>query len=322
VHSNRWFPKRERARALALFLMASPIALAIGGPIAGMILRWHYFNLPGWRWVFIAEGVPAILLGFITLYVMTDRPEQAKWLQAEERDWLLGELEAEKRQKATLGHFTVWQAIRHPTVLVLAAIIGLANIGIQGFFLWLPTTVHKASGLNPSLSAVVSGLPFAVAVVAVLITSWSSDRTGDRIFHCAIPLILSGFIFPITTISGLSFGWLLFWLCASSAAIYAFGPTFWVLPTLTMGESAGAAALGFVNCFSGVGGFIGPTVVGAILTLNHSYTLAVLFLSFCFLAAGLLTLSMRSRISGRRQAEAALETNAGPAASALRPEHI
>src|SRR5262249_34953831 len=151
VHINRWFPKRERARALALFLIASPIALTIGGPLAGLILQWHFFDLPGWRWVFIAEGIPAIILGFLTLYLMTDRPEQAPWLEPEELAWLQNEFEEEKREKAATGHFTVWQALRHPTVLLLAAIIGLANIGIQGFFLWLPTTVHQASGLNPSM---------------------------------------------------------------------------------------------------------------------------------------------------------------------------
>jgi ACS family tartrate transporter-like MFS transporter len=301
VYLNGWFPSRYRARAMARFVMASPIALTIGGPIAGVILNWHWFHFPGWRWVFIAEGIPAILLGILTLFVMTDRPEHARWLASEEREWLSNELEAERRRKAAFGRFTVWQALRHPTVLLLALIIFLANVGIQGFFLWLPTTVQKASGLSPSLSSVVSGLPFMVAVVAVLFASWSSDRRGERCLHTAIPLVLSAVIFPVTTYPNLSFGWLLFWLCASSAAIYGFGPSYWVLPTLTLGESAAAAAVGLINSCGGLGGFVGPTVVGALLTAGYSFAVAVDFLSICFLLAGVLTFAMRHRITGQKR---------------------
>ena len=179
VYLSQWFPTRHRGRATAKFLIASTIALTIGGPIAGLILKLDWLGLRGWQWVFILEGIPAIVCGIATLYVMTDRPQQAKWLASEERDWLLNELEAERIRKAGFGKFTIWQAIKHPTVLLFALIIFLANVGIQGFFLWLPTTVQKASGMSPAISAVVSGLPFGVAVITVLIASWSSDRRNE-----------------------------------------------------------------------------------------------------------------------------------------------
>ena len=173
----------------------------------------------------------------------------------------------------------------------------LANTGIAGFFLWLPTTVHRASGLPPYLSAAISGLPFAVAVVSQLSFGWSSDRTGERYLHTAVPLILAGLIFPITTLPSLSFGWLLFWLCVSSAAIYGFGPSFWVLPTLTLGESAAAAAVGFINIFSGLGSFVGPTVVGKMLTVKYSFSVVVFFLSATFIAAGSLVFALNRQTS-------------------------
>jgi ACS family tartrate transporter-like MFS transporter len=295
VYLSQWFPSQHRARATAKFLIASTIALTIGGPIAGLILKLDWLGLRGWQWVFILEGVPAIVFGIATLYVMTDRPQQAAWLAPEERDWLLNELETERIRKAAFGKFTIWQAIKHPTVLLFALIIFLANVGIQGFFLWLPTTVQKASGLSPTISAVVSGLPFGVAVVTVLIASWSSDRTNERVYHTAVPLFLAFCIFPITTLP-MSFGWLLFWLCLSSAAIYGFGPTFWVLPTLVLGENAGAAAVGFINCFSGFGGFVGPTVVGGLLSAGYSFSTTVFFLSFTFLGASIVTFLMRDKI--------------------------
>jgi MFS family permease len=177
-------------------------------------------------------------------------------------------------------------------VLQLAGVTLLANIGIQGYFLWLPATVQKASGYSPRLSAVISGLPFALAVVSVLFFSWSSDRTGERRLHTSIPLFLAGCIFPITTIPKLSFGWVLLWLCVSGAAIYGFGPSFWVLPTITLGESAAAAAVGFINCFSALGGFVGPSVVGSLLTANYSFSVAVGVLSLCFLGASALTFAL------------------------------
>jgi ACS family tartrate transporter-like MFS transporter len=301
VYLNEWFPTQYRARAMARFVVASPIALAIGGPIAGPILGMDALGLPGWRWLFILEGLPAILLGVLVPFIMINRPREAKWLRPEERDWVIGELEKEKRRKAALGKYTVWQAMRHPSVLALAAITFLANVGIQGFFLWLPTTVQQASGLPAYMSAIVSGLPFTIAIASMLIFSWSSDRTGERGYHVAVPLMAAAILFPITTISTLSFGWLLFWLCLTSGAIYGFGPTFWTLPTAILGESAAAAAIGLINCASGLGGFVGPTVVGSILTANRSFSVAVFFLSACFLTASFVTLAVRRQIAHRQQ---------------------
>lgn len=293
VYLNQWFPSEHRARAMARFIMASPIALAIGGPMAGPILKLKWLGLSGWRWVFILEGVPALVLGVVTLYVMTDSPSQAAWLAPEERAWISGALENEQRRKALHGRFTIGQALLQPSVILLALITFLANVGIQGFFLWVPTTVEKASGLASYLSAIVSGLPFVVAVVSVLFCSWSSDRTGERFLHTAVPLILAAVIFPVTTLATQSFGWLLFWLCASSAAIYGFGPSYWVLPTMTLGESGAAAAVGLINAIGGLGGFVGPSVVGSILTATDSYAASVLFLSACFLCASIVTLILR-----------------------------
>lgn len=306
VYLNQWFPRQYRAGVMARFIMASPVALAIGGPISAPLLNLDWLGLAGWRWVFVIEGLPRVALGLLTLFIMTDRPRQAAWLTREKRDWLSGELDAENRRKARLGTIIVWWAFRQRNVVVLAAITMFANIGIAGFFLWLPSTVKAASQQTAPFAAAVSGLPFLVAVLAQHCCSWSSDRTSERHFHTAVPLILAACVFPITVMGNLSFRWLLFWLCASSFAIYGFGPPFWVLPTLTLGESAAAAAaaVGFINCFSAVGGFVGPIVVGSFLEANVRFALAVIVLSGCFFAAGSLTFALK----GRRVEEWALES--------------
>jgi len=293
VYLNQWFPRKYRAGAMARFFMASPIALAVGAPISGWILKFNWCGIQGWRWVFGLEAIPSIVLGIVTLLVMTDRPQDAAWLEPKELEWVHDELEMEKREKASFGRISAWRVLGHLNVIVLAAMTLMANIGISGFFLWLPTTVQKATGLAPYLSAMISGLPFAVAVTSQWFFSWSSDRTGERYLHTALPLILSGLIFPITTLPSLSARWLLFWLCVSSFAIYGFGPSYWVLPTLTLGESAAAAALGFINICTGVGSFVGPTLVGKMLTLGYSFSTSVLLLSLAFLAAGGLTFALR-----------------------------
>ena len=298
VYLNQWFPSQYRARAIAQFGAAHPVALIIGGPIASVILQLNWLGLSGWRWVFILEGIPAIVMGVAVLFIMTDWPREASWLQPEEKEWVINELEMEKRGKAAFGKFTVWQVLRHPAVLLLALVHFLSTAGMYPFVFWLPTTVQRASGLPAHLAALVSGLPYVFAVMGLLLNAWSSDRTGERCLHTGIPLMLAAVIFPITTVP-MSFGWVLFWLCLSSLAIYGFGPSFWVLPTMTLGESAAAAAIGCITVIGNVGGFLGPAAVGWIMD-NYSSSLSAFFLSFCFLGAGIAAISVRPLIARQK----------------------
>jgi ACS family tartrate transporter-like MFS transporter len=232
--------------------------------------------------------------------LMPDQPGKANWLDPAEREWICSELKSEDEFRAAFEPVTVLQALRHRAVLMLALVIFLANVGISGFFLWLPSTIERVSGLPSYLSAMISGLPFAAAVGAILLCSWSSDRFGERRLHTALPLIMAALVFPITAISTLPFAWLLFWLCIAATGIYGFGPSFYVLPSLVLDESALAAAIGLITMFAGLGGFVGPTVVGNILALGYPFSVAVFFLSFCFLAAGTILLLMRGQLTKKR----------------------
>lgn len=292
IYLTHWYPAAWRARAMAGFVAAIPLSLLIGAPISGLLLQVNWFDLPGWRWVFIMEGLPAIILGFITPFVLTDRPQQASWLADEERDWLTRELELERRKKLAAAKVTAWQALRQPRVILLAFSLFFANIGVVGYLFWLPSTVQQASGLAPGAAAALSALPFAAGLISVVVFGRSSDRTGERVLHAGLPLVAAGLLFAATAGTGLPMAARMLLLCATGAAIYAFPPAFWVLPTQKLGESAAAASVGLINSIGNLGGFVGPAVVGWLLTDNQSLGTAVLFLSACFLAGGLLVLAL------------------------------
>jgi ACS family tartrate transporter-like MFS transporter len=296
VYLSRWIPSRHRAKAIASFVLASPVALAIGGPLAGLLLSIRWLGVPGWRWLLIVEGIPALIFAVLTWFALPDLPADASWLSEGERTWLMDCLRAEHKANPESTTAQIVQVFRLPIVIVLCAIIFLANIGIQGFFLWLPTTVQRASGLSAPAAAVVSGSPFVVATISVLVCSWSSDRSGRRALHIYAPLMLSGIIFSVTALTSLSFGWLLFWLCASSAAIYGFGPSFYLLPSLILREPAAAAAIGLINMFAALGGFVGPTVIGKMFQMGYSFPRVIEFLSSCFFFAGALCFCVRRRL--------------------------
>jgi MFS transporter, ACS family, tartrate transporter len=298
VYLSRWVPARHRAKAIASFVLASPVALALGGPLAGMLLAIHWFGVAGWRWLLVVEGIPALVFAVLTWVTLPDLPGDASWLSEEERDWLIGCLNAERKASQEPTAAQIARVFRMPIVIALCAIIFLANIGIQGFFLWLPTTIQRASGLSAPIAAFLSGTPFVVATVSVLLCSWSSDHSGRRALHIYAPLMLSGLIFSITALYPLSFGWLLFWLCASSAAIYGFGPSFYLLPSIILNEPAAAATTGLINMFAALGGFVGPTVIGKMFQMGYSFPRVIEFLSTSFFLAGLLCFGVRSQLRG------------------------
>jgi MFS transporter, ACS family, tartrate transporter len=299
VYLSHWIPPRCGAGAIAVFTLASPAALAAGGPLAGLLLTIRWMGLSGWRWLSILEALPAIGFGILTWFTLPDNPRNVLWLPAVERSWLLEQLRKEEppHQPSSLGEMSA--IFRSTIVVLLCAIIFLANIGIQGFFLWIPTTLQRAAGLTASRASLLSGIPFAVAVVSVLICSWSSDRSQRRALHIYLPLLLSGIIFSLTSLDGLRFSWLFLLLCFSSAAIYGFGPSFYLVPSLILRGRQAAAVVGLINMFAGLGGFAGPAIVGRVLAMGYPFSMVVRFLSCCFLLAGALCFLIRRRIQDR-----------------------
>jgi ACS family tartrate transporter-like MFS transporter len=295
VYLNHWFARQDRARAMSGFIMAIPVCLTLGAPLSGLILQVNWLQLAGWRWVFILQGIPAVILGFVTLFYLTDHPRDAKWLKPEERDWITAQLESEKLEKrAKHGHIGVWQALRQRNVLLLALGLCSANIGGYSYVFWLPTLIRNTGvNLSPSAASVWSALPFACGLIGIILAGKSSDRTGDRRLHTAGLMMLNGLFFAVAGLPGHSFPVLMLLLCLTSIVGSGWPPPFWVLPTATLGETAAAASIGLINAIGNLGGFIGPTVVGQLLSRHYTYTTAILFLSSCYLVAAVLIFNVR-----------------------------
>jgi ACS family tartrate transporter-like MFS transporter len=292
VYLTHWFCARDRARAVAAFILAIPVSLSLGAPMSALILRLDWFGFAGWRWVFILEGLPAVVLGAIALVYLTDHPRQAGWLEPEERKWIIAELEGEQRMKRATTQVSILQALRKRNVVSLALALFFANIGGYAFVFWLPSTVQKASGRSAIFSTSVSALPFVVAVVSLILAGRSSDLRRERKWHTAIPLALAGLFFSLSALGG-TFPVVMLSLCATGAMLFAWSPSFWVLPTLTLGESAAAASFGLINSVGNLGGFVGPSVVGYLLSRNTSHALITGLLGSSFVMGAVLILGVR-----------------------------
>ena len=188
VYLTHWFIYEDRAKAVAGFMAAIPLAYVIGSPISGLLLGVHWRGLRGWQWLFIIEGLPALLFGVITWFYLSDWPNQAKWLPAEEREWLVNRLESEKRAKKAVHAYSVWQAIRHRDVLILIALHFVQNGSAYALAFWLPIMLKRLSGLSDFKVTLLVALPNLLGFVAMQVNSWHSDRTAERRWHTAIPL--------------------------------------------------------------------------------------------------------------------------------------
>jgi MFS transporter, ACS family, tartrate transporter len=292
VYLSHWFYTSDRAKAMAGFTMAAPASLVFGAPLSAYIMRLNWFDLPGWRWVFILEGLPAILCGIITLFYMTDHPRQAKWLAPEEREWMASRLEEDKKQKSQSSHFPIWKGLGQRNVFLMAFTTFFGNIGIFAFVLWLPTTIKNDSGFSVFSSTVLSAVPFVCAMVSLYFFAKSSDRTGKRKLHTMVPFALAGVFFMTSALPGLPFPVSFLFLCLTGGMAMSWGVTFWILPSLILGQSA-AAATGLINIFSALGSFLGPYIVGNLLSQGYSYRTTVIFLSCCFLISAALVCGLR-----------------------------
>jgi ACS family tartrate transporter-like MFS transporter len=293
LYFTYWFPARERARALAQFSMASMAAGIVGAPLSGVLLSLRGAGgLDGWQWLFIVEGVPAVVLGIAALLYLDDGPERAAWLPADEKAWLIDTLRRE-RDEASHAPATSWRAgILNPAVWHLALVMFLIVTSSYGFSFFLPQLVKRLSGGSDLAVGMWSAIPFLVAAAGMIVVATHSDRTGERRLHVAActAIAASGLTItsltdaPIASFTG---------LVITAIGVYGFTPPFWQLPTAFLRGDGAAAGIGLINSVGNLGGFVGPYVMGWAQGASGDFRLGLRVLAASAICSGLVVLAVK-----------------------------
>jgi sugar phosphate permease len=290
VYLSHWFIYPDRAKAVSRFMSAIPIGFIVGGPLAGAILQMQWLNIAGWRWLFLLEGVPAILFGLATLVFLPDRPTEAHWLLPTEKQWIIARLTEERNAKAHVERLTVWQTLRHPAVLVLTAGLFFTYTGGYAFWLWCPQILQRLTEWSIQEIGWASAVPFAAGLFGMLLLGWSSDRLAERRWHFAVPQLTAAVAVVAWLVLPHSNELLLVVFTLIGFGTVAYLPSFWALPSAFLTSSAAAAAVGFINCTASLGGFFGPKIFGVLSQRTGSFTGGFTVMIVCWIIASLLVL--------------------------------
>jgi len=262
--------------------------------MSGLLMNVAWLGLSGWRWLFIIEGIPAIIFGVITIFYLTDRPLQAAWLPDDEREWLRRELGQEHQARRASSPLRILQAFRRREVILLAVAYFFIVSTHYGFTFWLPSIIKQQSGSSNLRVTLISAIPYCVGLVAILLVGWSSDRTQERRWHTALSILAASVGLLLAVMLRDRFAMSVAMFCVAAAGIYAYLPGFWSLPTSFLGGTAAAASIGLINSVGNLGGYAGPYVVGYVSTLTGSFLGGLIYLSLSAMVAAGLVLSIRA----------------------------
>ncbi|RMO19678.1 Membrane protein [Pseudomonas cichorii] len=304
LYLTYWLPSAYRARMVAIFMVAIPAANFIGSPLSGLLLSLDgWMGMRGWHWLFIIEGIPAVLLGIACLFVLTDRPEQATWLSNEQRNWLTRRLAEEASKKTTIGHISLWKLLRHKDIWVLALIYSGASAAGSTMSVWAPQLL-KTFGLSAMEIGLVNAIPYGLASVLMIVWGRSSDRTGERRWHTAMTMLMiaGGLLLTLLTSSLVA---TVIMLSLVLIGAYSMKGPFWALVSGWLSSSTAAAGLAAVGALANlIGGGIMVNAYGAIHDATDSHALALMPLAALCTLAGVMVLVI-GRKREREQAELA-----------------
>ena len=280
LYLTYWIPARERARAGALFMIAAPVAMAIGAPLSGALLDLHGASgLKGWHWLFLVEGFPAVILGVLTLKFLTDSPEKASWLSTEEREWLTTELDAERARKAAQMSTEAGQLLSNPKVWVLCLVYFLNSTVTYGLFLWLPQMLEEATGLKGFKLGLVSAVPFMAAIVGMVLIGAHSDRSGERKYHVAACAVTGAIGLALAAAFHKNPAMFVFSFALCQMGQRSIMSVFWAIPPIFLGGAAAAAGIAGINAVGNLGGHFGSDLMGELAKRTGGYTGGLLVLA-------------------------------------------
>jgi ACS family tartrate transporter-like MFS transporter len=294
LYLTYWIPAADRARTGALFMMAAPVSIIVGAPVSEALLSLDgRLGLHGWQWLFLIEGLPAVILGVLALRLLTDRPEQAAWLPDADREWLTTTMNEERALRAQVGHASLTRTMASGRVWLLCAVYFLNTSVTYGIFLWLPKMLREASGADGFGLSGLTAIPFVAALVAMVLVGRHSDRTGERKFHvaaCATTasvglLLAAAFQHNI-------------WLLVLSFTLSQMGQrsvmsVFWAIPPIFLGGTGAAAGIALINAIGNLGGWAGPSMMGWLRESTGGYVGGLLVLSAVLIAEAIVVSLLR-----------------------------
>ena len=287
LYLRNWFPRGARARAVAWFMTANPLAGVIGGPLSGALLGLHQFGIAGWQWLFVLEGLPAIVLALVVLARLKDHPQEAAWLPSEEKLWLVAKLEQEREQQAKITGSDAWAAFVNWRIWLLTVVFfGLTTSG-YGIVLWMPNFIHSLSAASNLGIGVISVIPYVATAIAMVLVGIHSDRTGERRWHlagsafaAAAALLMAAYTHSIVpALAAVSLGLM---------ATFSMQGPFWATATSLMSGTAAAAGIALINSFGNLGGFFGPYIIGVKRTSGGGFRGGMLIIAILLALAGVL----------------------------------
>ena len=298
---SHWYPEGQRASAIAAFMTAVPVSGVIGAPLSGALLSLNgLFGVAGWQWLFLVEGLPAILLGIIVLVYLTDRPETADWLSSAEKDWLVNTLAAERTSRHGALPVGIFAALTNPTIWQLGIIFLFAAIGFYGYSFWAPLVVKSLTGSSDLGVGVILGGISAVTIIMMVLNSAHSDHTDERPLHVAVPLLISGAGFFGCALLRESILAVFFLALVPIGHCAAYGP-FWSMPSRFLTEASAAAGIALVVTIANVGGLVGPTIIGAMKDHFGTHGPAFMLLAGCAVVGASLAMTL-GRVPALRSA--------------------
>lgn len=293
-----WFPRRERARITSWFLVAIPLSAAIGSPLSGAILQYAdgWLGLEGWRVMFLLEGLPAVLLGVMAWFYLTDRPQDATWLDAEERDWLVAEMAKEQSEVSHAHGWSMKQSLTSPRVLALAFVYFGVVYGLYALSFFLPTIVagfSESFGTDFSLfqTGLIVSVPFVIGGIAMVWWGRHSDRSAERVWHTALPAILGGLAIPVALYLGSPF-MVMAAVTVTSVGIFAALPVFWSLPSAFLTGAAAAAGIALINSLGNLAGFVAPYLTGVVVDATGNAQVGMWFVGALMVLAGVVVVAI------------------------------
>jgi D-galactonate transporter len=296
-----WFPKRERAKAVALFMVAIPLSSVFGAPLSAWLIEVGHgmmFGLDGWRFMFLMQGLPAILLGICCWFYLTDRPKDAAWLTLQERNWLQNEMDTEHAETGKRYHYPLRKALTQPRVLALAFVYFGIVYGLYAVGFFLPTIIAGfQQTYNTNYSVIEQGfivaVPYVFGAIAMYFWARHGDRTRERVWHVALPAIIGGIAIPVALYLQSPFTTMIaVTICAMG--ICSALPTFWPLPTTFLTGAAAAGGIALINSLGNLAGFVGPYVTGWLTDLTGSPKAGLWVVGAFMVAAGLTALSLKA----------------------------